>query len=282
MNTVKILELTKTDLGNTATVRENSTRGDETVKIALDKIVIRDSWNVRQDMGDIESLATSIIENGQTVAGRVDVLEDGTFLLVDGHRRFAACKLLESQGNEVFFKAIVNGSRTTEEQRILQMFTTQDNKQLLPNEVAELILRLINLGHDVLSVAKKIGKTTVYVSDMIEFAQEVPAIKNIVKNGDLTVTAANKIRKLIPNTLERIERVNAAVAEKGMNKKFGQRITASDVTGKQINSFAELKKFLNTMDGSDLTDCKAEIHNFSCAIVNNEMDLEQIKEYFSK
>lgn len=279
MNKVKILELTKTDLGNTATVRENSTRGDETVKIALNKIVIRDSWNVRQDMGDIEGLATSIIENGQTVAGRVDVLEYGTFLLVDGHRRFAACKLLEKQGNEVFFKAIVNGSRTTEEQRILQMFTTQDNKQLLPNEVAELILRLINLGHDVPSISTKIGKTTVYVSDMLEFAEEVPAIKNHVKKGVLTVAAAKEIRKQIPNTAERIERTNAAVAAKKEGK---NKITASDVTGKQINSFAELKKFLNTMDGSDLTDCKSEIHNFSCAIVNNEMDLEQIKEYFSK
>jgi ParB/RepB/Spo0J family partition protein len=279
MNTVKITEITKTDLGNTATIRENSTRGDETVKIALNKIVIRDSWNVRHDMGDIEGLATSIIENGQTVAGRVDVLEDGTFLLVDGHRRYAACKLLEKQGNEVFFKAIVNGSRTTEEQRILQMFTTQDNKQLLPNEVAELILRLINLGHDVPSVAKKIGKTTVYVSDMLEFAEEVPAIKNHVKKGVLTVAAAKEIRKQTPNTAERIERTNAAVAAKKEGK---NKITANDVTGKQVNSFIELKKFLNTMDGSDLTDCKAKIHNFACAIVNNELDAEQIKEYFSK
>jgi ParB/RepB/Spo0J family partition protein len=280
MNTLKIQELTKQDLGNTTTVRENSTRtNDETVKISLDKIVIRDTWNVRHDMGDIRGLADSILANGQSVAGRVDVLADGTFLLVDGHRRYAACKLLEKDGNEVFFKAIVNGSRTTEEQRILQMFTTQDNKQLLPNEVAELILRLINLGHDVPSVAKKIGKSTVYVSDMLEFAEEVPAIKNHVKNGYLTVSAANKIRKAIPNTTERIAKTNAAVAAKKDGK---NKITASDVTGKQVNSFAELKKFLNTMDGSDLTDCKAEIHNFACAIVNNEMDAEQIKEYFSK
>jgi len=94
MNTLKIKELTKSNLGNVQTIRDNSTRGEEVVKIELDKIILREGFNVREDMGDLEGLAQSILENGQTIAGRVDVLVDGTFALVDGHRRFAACKLL--------------------------------------------------------------------------------------------------------------------------------------------------------------------------------------------
>ena len=140
------MELTQEMLANTTTIRENSTRGEDIVKIALNKIVVRDGFNVREDYGDIEGLAYSMIENGQLLPGRVDALADGTFCLTDGHRRFKAMQKLAELGHEPLFKAVVNSKKTTEEQRILQMFATQDNKPLNPNEVAELINRLINLG----------------------------------------------------------------------------------------------------------------------------------------
>lgn len=38
----KMTELKQEMLANTATIRENSTRGEDIVKIALDKIVVRD------------------------------------------------------------------------------------------------------------------------------------------------------------------------------------------------------------------------------------------------
>lgn len=273
-----IQEITKNDLGNVTTIRENSTRGEEVVKIELDKIVVRDGFNVRHDLGDIEGLAASILANGQTIAGRVDVLAGGTFALVDGHRRYAACKLLEKQGHAPLFKAIVNPNRTTEEQRILQMFTTQDNKQLLPNEIADLIQRLINLGYNVSTVANKIGKSVTYVAQMLDYAEKAPAIKEHVKNGKLTVAGAIQIKKQIPNTAERIERTNKAVESKTNGK-----ITAADVTDKKINSFSDLKKYLEyEIDTEGLAVCKLEVFNFACAIINNEMGIEDIKNYFSK
>lgn len=128
MQQIIIKEFTNDILGNRETVRANTSRGEEIVKIPLPKLVVREGFNVRQDMGDIAGLAQSILNNGQEIAGRVDVLKDGTFAIVDGHRRYQACLLLEGEGHEVFFKAIVNGNKTTEQDRIFQMFTTQDNK----------------------------------------------------------------------------------------------------------------------------------------------------------
>lgn len=218
-------------MGNRNTVRDNTQRGEEVVKIELSKIIIRENFNVREDYGDLQELAYSILENGQTIPGRVDVLADGTFVIVDGHRRYKACCILADMGNEPFFKAIVNNTKTTEEQRILQMFTTQDNKPLQPSEIAELISRLINLGYDQAGVAKKIGKTGSYVSQMLSYAKESPIIKQAVKNGDIAVSTVIKLQKKIPVQSERITAVQNAVSKKTADKTT-KAVTVQKVTGK--------------------------------------------------
>ncbi len=216
-----ILELTPDILGNRETIRNNTQRGEEIVKIELGKIIIREGFNVRTDYGDLSELSASILENGQTQAGRVDVLQNGTFVLVDGHRRFKAMQLLKEQGHDPLFRAVVNTSKTSEEQRILQMFTSQDNKPLRPHEVSDLIQKLINMGHNQKTVAKKIGKSNSYVTQMMEYASESQSIKNHVEQGNITVSAVVKLKKAIPNAADRAEKINGAV-------------TASDAVGKKV------------------------------------------------
>jgi ParB/RepB/Spo0J family partition protein len=216
--------LTKADLGNQQTVRENSLRAEEVVKIPISKIVMRDGFNVRQSYGDTDSLAYSILENGQVQPGRVDILADGSFVLVDGHRRFIALQQLAKNGYEPFFKAIVNTKSTTEEQRILQMFTTQDNKQLEPVEVSELIKRLVNIGYNASEIAKKIGKSHTYVGNMYAFSQDSKIVKEAVTNGDISISTAITLQKEIPEQEDRAEAVKKAVANKAKK--------VEDITGK--------------------------------------------------
>lgn len=141
-------------------------------------------------------------------------------------------------------------------------------------------MKMLNWYGFVIPYLSKNLKLNIMIQEMFEDMPILTSIIGVVLLFLLFVAIDGMFSKNVYfSGAERIERTNAAVAAKKEGK---NKITASDVTGKQINSFSELKKFLNTMDGSDLTDCKAEIHNFSCAIVNNEMDLEQIKEYFSK
>lgn len=231
-NTLPFTELTKEDLGTREIARYNSkAAGEEVVKIELSKITIRENFNVRTEFGNLEELALSILENGQTIPGRVDVLADGTFVIVDGHRRFKACCLLADMGHEPLFKAIVNNTKTTEEQRILQMFTTQDNKQLSTNETAELLSRLINLGYDQAGVAKKIGKTAAYVSQMLSYAKESPIIKEEVRKGNIKVSTVIKLQKQIPLQSERVKAVQKAVETKTATKTT-KAVTANKVTGK--------------------------------------------------
>lgn len=214
-NTLPFAEITAAKIGTRDIARKNSTLGEQIIKIELSKIIIREGFNVRQDYGDLDSLAYSILENGQTVPGKVDVLADGTFLLTDGHRRYKALIILADMGHDnPMFKATINSTKITEEQRILQMFTTQDNKSLEPHEIAELIQRLINLGYNQKTVAQKIGKTPSYVSQMLSYATESPIIKEQVINGNMNVSTALKLQKEIPIQSERVEAVQKAVKEK--------------------------------------------------------------------
>lgn len=202
-------QLQISDLGSRQTARDNAKLGDQIIKIELKKIIVRSGFNVRTDYGDLEALASSIKENGQEVPGRVDVLKNGTFLLTDGHRRFEAMKLL---GDEFLFKAIVNSRETTEEDRIVQMFTTQDNKNLTPSESAELIQRLLTFGKNQKEVAKRIGRSPAYVSQMISFARQDESVKEEVKSGKTTVSKILKEHKKKP--LEN-EQVNINDPEQG-------------------------------------------------------------------
>lgn len=247
---LKLTDITPADLGNRNTVRENSSRGEDIVKIPISKIVIRKDFNVRQDYGDIEGLATSLLENGQIIPGRVDVLANGTFLLTDGHRRFRAlCTLKEKRGYEdVTFKAIVNSTRTTELDRIFQMFLTQDNKQLSAYEIAELIKRLMNLGLKQHEIALKIGKTDGYISQMLSFANESPIIKDEVKKGNISVSAVVKLQKEIPVQSDRIEAVQKAI---GSTKKKAP-VSVKEVTKsekKKVDKYDSLaKKIIDVYD----------------------------------
>ena len=228
-------EITKNDLANKDIIRENSKRGEEVVKIQISKVKVREGFNVRTDYGDIESLAKSIIENGQVVPARVDAMADGTFLLTDGHRRFKALQhILEQGSDEPLLKAIVNASRTTEEERILQMFVTQDNKPLTQLEVCELIKRLINLGHDQTSVAKKIGKSIAYVSTMLSVANERQEVKQLISEGKVSVNTVLTAKREIPSESERVEKFRKAVAQAESETPSGRiKISAEDITNKK-------------------------------------------------
>lgn len=198
-------ELTGKELGGIVLARQSGQRGgEETLRIPISKIFIREGFNGRSDFGDIEGLAKSMMENGQMVPGRVDILEDGTFLLVAGERRYRALMLVwEWTKDEPMYKAIVNGSKTTEEQRLLQMFTENDGKPFLPHEAANIIKRLINIGYSQTEVAKKIGKSDSYVSQMLDFFNEDKPVRDLVESGSLAMSTLTQMKKQIPDKGER-------------------------------------------------------------------------------
>lgn len=276
-NIIHLPTITKDQLANRDIIRANSTKFEDVIKIDLDKVVIRDGFNVRTDYGEIQELADSILENGQSEPGKVDALSDGTFALVEGHRRYRALHLIKQQtGDAPLFKATVNGSRTTEEQRIFLMFTTQQNKQLTPTEVSTLFQRLINLGYKTTDIAKKTGKTYQYVDQMLTFGTESPIIKDQVDKGAIAVATVIKLQKDIPVQNDRIEKVMQTIEAKPADKK---KVTLNDVTGSTLNSWNECKNVLKSINSVDVAGSKIKIYDLMMDILDNKKDFSQIENF---
>jgi len=224
-NELPFQPISEFDVAGWQTVRntKNATILGNMYKVKLDSIVIRENFNVREDMGNLEELANSIKENGQIELCHVDVLKDENFLLTDGHRRYFALCILRDRGETDFLsmKCLVNDSRTTDEQRIVKMFTTQDNKQLTPNEVAKLFKYLLALKLTQHEIAKKVGKTDAYVSQIISYGKECDEVKDYVAKGLISYTSVIDLQKKIPDQDERLTRIRTAIfgEAKGNGKK---------------------------------------------------------------
>jgi len=166
--------------------------------VKTDVIVARENYNVRTDLGDIESLAKSISLVGlqQPLSG--DFMSDGKFYITDGFRRFAAInyanKHLGANINEV--KVIRNSSAMSETDRVVQMFTCGSfQKQLTDYEKAKAIQRIsINTGiESPTELSRRIGISVGYLNDLLKFNQLDESVQNLVKENKVSMTALNTV-----------------------------------------------------------------------------------------
>ena len=88
-------EYSRSDLANAQIIRSNSSRGEEVIKIPLEKVKIRENFNVREDYGDVSGLAQSIMENGQEIPAKVDAIPDA-FVTVSCEDKLADGKVSET------------------------------------------------------------------------------------------------------------------------------------------------------------------------------------------
>lgn len=173
--------------------------------VPISKIVVREKFNVREDMGDLEELADSLRDNGQIKACLGDVLADGNFMLTDGHRRYEAmCILRDRDGlGDLTLKCEANQKGITDLDRCYNIYLSQDNKQLNTSELARLIKNLVLMGEKQKDIAKKLRKTDAYISQMLSFGKEDDDIKGLVVAGKISASAVVKLQGKIPDQEER-------------------------------------------------------------------------------
>ena len=160
------------------------------------KMVIADeTFNIRKDYGDIEALKLSIVSGW---VGNSILLgyrgEGGVIMLTDGFRRNRAIQMAitESLLDDEFrvpFHLHKKGYRL--EDRLFDVYQTQDNKNLTKAEVCELFYRLKhnhNKSND--EIAKRIGKSPAFVSQMLSIAEAPDPIRESVYAGDLKSSEA--------------------------------------------------------------------------------------------
>lgn len=173
------------------------TSDTNTYNVDLDLINPDNVFNCREDYGDLEELAENILQNGLIDPLKGMFVEKNgktIFDLTDGFRRYAAIKILVKRGCEVG-KIPCRIKIMSQEERLLAMFITQDNKKLSDIEVAHNFKRLVNLGVTPQIISDRLVKSITYVKDMLILASAPEKLKAHVKAKRVSSTASIKLIK---------------------------------------------------------------------------------------
>jgi len=191
------------------------------------ELTIIEEFNARVDYGDMDSLVESIRENGvkEPLKG---YRKDGTWFVVNGHRRLRACGILNEEG--VFLKVpFVNDSDTKDvENATFSMLLCNDGLRLNPLEEADVIGRLLGYKLNETEIAKKTGKSLVYISNLKRLQDSPARLKNLITEGVISGTQALKILRETEDFESAIK-----VVENAMNYVKEKRLEAEESNYKQ-------------------------------------------------
>ncbi len=182
-------------------------------------IEIEPGFNVRTDMGDMESLTADIRFSG--VKMPLQIRREGSrYFLVDGHRRLQAA--LAAVVRTV--PCVMEEKGATEADRVFSMLSRNAGKPLTDVEQGEAYRRLIGFGNSLKAIGKRTGHTAEYIQGCMSLA----AHPELAKQG-MKPTAAGKLAKAPSAKMtEAVERGAVTQADvesmlKGKPKWLGKR-----------------------------------------------------------
>lgn len=175
-------------------------------------VEVEEGFNIREDLGDLDTLLTQILEQGQieAVVGFKKRGED-KFILTDGHRRHAAFMLGLERGHAMGKMKLIIGSSNAEDRLFAMVTTGIGKKPLTVVETAEAYKRLINLGYKAAEIARKVGNTSTQIGNLLKLADAPKEVKNHITNGYITATTVIALIKETNDDKELVNRVNEAV-----------------------------------------------------------------------
>jgi ParB family chromosome partitioning protein len=213
-------------------------------------IVVKDGFNVRQDMGDIEALAKSIVETGlQVPLKAVKVRGEDKFELVDGHRRLKAILHAIENGLADIKYVEVSPFKGNAEDRVLSMVITgTGQKPLNEIEQAEAIKRLTNFGYVAEEIATKIGKSVPQVYNLLTLSGVAKKIKDKIHKGLISGGTVVQIVREVKDEDEQLKVVEEAIedAEK-QSEKTGKKKKATAKNVKSLTKKSPVQKLKETL-----------------------------------
>ncbi len=158
-----------------------------------------ESFNIRDDYGDIEDLSKSIVQNGvkRPLTGRRGkVVRNGKevdgFILTDGFRRMRAITIGINQGHIISrVPFMLEPKGYNDLQRLFDMYILNDSKRLTVYEEAKLFTKALSQGLSQKEIALEVGKTDAAVSNMIQGYKKAsadPVIKNAIKENKISMS----------------------------------------------------------------------------------------------
>lgn len=188
-------------------LQELMKRGKDTWKAPTDKIVILEGWNDRVDFEDIPELAEGILANKGTDPIDVEVLEDGTVVMIDGERRKMAYDLLISQGHTdewlSYMIAFVVPSDMSKADKKIKKMTANNGKPFKPFEEAHAFADLIADGLSAADIARRVGTNRMHVSNRLTLAGISKIEREFIDDDTISITEWVKLAKAVPDPMRR-------------------------------------------------------------------------------
>lgn len=168
--------------------------------IPVHQIHVKDGWNVRE-MGTednqtaLRELVDSIKEIG--VQEPLTGYFDGEHVyLTDGHRRLEATLIAIDEGAPIeYLKVKSEGRGSNEADRVASMLVRNSGKPLTPWEQSKVVKRLVNYGWETRRIANTMGKSTSYVTQLLNLQTAPEDIQQMVRQDVVAAGIAAQVSK---------------------------------------------------------------------------------------
>lgn len=181
----------------------------------------------------IRALANSMKVEGyyqdKPMAGYVAKDGDAQVIYItDGHCRYNAVLLANSEGAEILRVPVVIGAQSTSiEDLTVALFKSNSGKPLTPYEIGIVCKRLTNYGWSVEDISKRLDITELYVDNLLRLVGSPKPIRDMVTSGQ--VSAALAIHVLRKKGSKALETLQAALDK--ANGAGKQKVTGKHMPG---------------------------------------------------
>ena len=146
--------------------------------------------NLRRRVGDVSDIVATIPTHGILEPLVVAPQDDGTYLIVAGHRRYAAA----TEAGLSVLPCVVK-PMTDEERTLAALVENGSRRDLSPSEEAAGISRLCQAGWTLNDLAAAIGRTRKHVSGRLALLELPAAVRRRVDGGGLSIADAAELLK---------------------------------------------------------------------------------------
>jgi ParB family chromosome partitioning protein len=218
------------------TLKKLATGREDLFILPYEALAFEPGFNARADEGEIEGLAKSIAQLGMLDPLRVRIGKDEEgkvkAFITDGHRRYKALPIaVEKFGAQ---KSILENIKVIQEEegsndadRTIGLLVLNSGKALEPLEQAEVFFRLKKFGWTVEKIASAAGKTQKFVHTILGLRAVPSEIREAVKTGNISATAAIELSKAEPAVQRKILNKAAVIATKGEELVSGAVVEAT-------------------------------------------------------
>jgi ParB family chromosome partitioning protein len=206
-------------------------------------IVVKNGFNIREDMGDMLSLMQSIQELGLQIPIKAKKIY-GTeqYELIDGHRRMLAINGLIENGVEIDYVDVIIFSGDESDKILSMLVTGTGQKPLTEFEQSEGIGRLVDVGQRPDDIAKKIGKSTPHVYHLLKIYSLPEKYKQKIKEGYISgYTMLELFEQYSEEELD--EELEAVINDAQKSSKSGEIKKATQKNVKKEKVLKPIEKF---------------------------------------